>query len=177
MSRTNLKTAIKMLRNLMIKFESMKLKMNVVNYLGEYMVALKLFDMGLDPTVLPNQSGADIRLGNKKLVEVKTARWSGSLGHWGFGRIQPDKFDYLVCVALDDDFQADYIIFTKKEARGLPSEKEANKGVTTRFKNNTGLSFHLSRPGQEKLETSERTIRINENIGDFRDKWEKFGIR
>jgi hypothetical protein len=44
-----------------------------------------------------------------------------------------EKFDYFVCIALNDEFSNPrYIIFTREEAMALPMEKEAYKGRITR---------------------------------------------
>jgi hypothetical protein len=115
----------------------------------------------------------DISVGGKR-IEVKTATYNQRYRHWGFGNISPEKFDYLICVALDGDLNNPrYVIFTKEEASFLPTEAEAHRGRTTRFNKGRGLTFHLFNKENEQLQPSEKLRAINDRISRFEDCWDK----
>ena len=80
---------------------------------GEFLVMQKLHDRGLKPKPMGAQSGYDIQLEDGKRVEVRTSQSKREgvqarekdVVDWGWrlkNRGKENKFDYVVCVALDE---------------------------------------------------------------------------
>jgi hypothetical protein len=116
----------------------------------------------------------DVMINDGKRVEVKSATYNEEYGHWGFGKISPERFDYLVCVALNDGFSNPrYVIFTGEEAAALPTEEEAHRGGTTRFDGTEEKTFHLFNKEDEQRQPSETLRKINENIKNYEGRWDK----
>jgi len=143
-------------------------------FIGECLVLRELLKRGFCATWKGKYGFGkyDIAIGNKR-IEVKTATYSNRHRLWGFGGISPEKFDYLICVALDDDLRNPrYVIFTKDEAKSLPTERQAHKGRTTRFDKGGKLTFHLFNKEDEGIQPSEKLRKINRNIRKYMN-WSK----
>jgi len=166
---TQIKMLIKKLRE-----HHQKIPSSLVGTLGEFQVYKNILDKDSQAQLLSGQSGADIKLTNCKRIEVKTATFNKNYKLWGFGKIRPNKFDYLICVALDEELEPEFIIFTKDEAIKLPTEEEATKGITTRFKQSEiGIrTFHRFKPEHGIHQKSETLLKINSEIDRYRD-WGK----
>jgi hypothetical protein len=132
-----------------------------VDKFGELKVLIKLANLGYDVVWHGSKKSFDILVNRSKEIEVKSCnydnRWAkrdNAIGGWD--RINPKKFDFLVCVSFNKDFKdIRYFIFTSEEA-----EQFSN----TKWKNAVGLkNLILIRNNLE----SEELVRISE------DKWDK----
>ena len=131
--------------------------------LGELYVYEKVLEKDPEALLLSGQSGVDIKLSNGARIEVKTARYNTGLKVWGFGRIMPEKFDYLVCVALKDNSTPEFIVFTKKEAQKLPMESDMATDAGRPFKNQGQTFWLFSSEGQSVKNV--QMNKINSGLG------------
>ena len=144
-----------------------------ISSLGELIVFSKILQIDNEAKLKSGHTDADIELSNGRKIEVKTSRFNKDYKHWGFGHIKPEKFDYLICVALDESINPKFFIFTGNEAIKFPTEKEAHEGRTTRFNISKGQTFHLFKKEDENSQPSEVLKEINRNIKNHEDRWDK----
>lgn len=157
--------------------------------LGEFYVLQAMEKLGYDFTHKSGQAGHDILLNNPvKRIEVRTSLlknegiYPQGINFYGW-RVKDrearreDKFDILICVALDDTFKKPkFYIFTKKEAFSVGDVHigrfpRIQKKITL-FENRTAYKKAVKvRP---KLVTKfERYFNLNSRV--FLDKWSKLG--
>ena len=160
----------------------------LVGDLGEFYVLQQFKKLGLDPEHKGGHGGYDIYLKkNNKRIEVRTSLLKNEgvylkeIEFFGWrvenmNQKRSEKFDYLVCVALDDKFiKPKFYIFTYKEAFMVD---DVNIG---RFKN-VKKKIHLFKDiktyktalksKQSHLITSYEK-KINTKPSLFQDKWRK----
>lgn len=149
--------------------------------LGEYLVYQKILQKDDKAKLYTGQKKADIILSKGAGVEIKTATYNEKEMVWGFGRIKPEKFDYLICVALDRDLYPNYYIFNKSEAEKLPTEAEARiykrkrtrKGSENKGRyQSSGRTFHRFKPEKNDDRWPE-LVMINREISMYENRWEK----
>ncbi|VVB90965.1 Uncharacterised protein [uncultured archaeon] len=168
----NLKSLINEMKNSDLH---LKIPPGFISSLGEFIVFSKILQTDTKSELKSGHTGADIKLSNGRKIEVKTARINKDYKdymHWGFGRIKPEKFDYLVCVALDENLNPDFYMFKRDEAMNFPTEKEAHEGRTTRFNSSEGRTFHRFKIEYEKSQRSKILIEVNRNIKNYEDRWD-----
>lgn len=155
-----------------------KIPPGFISSLGEFMVFSKIKEIDNEAKLMSGHTGADIELSSGRKIEVKTSTFNSNenFNHWGFGGIKPEKFHYLICVALDDSLNPKFFIFTRNEAKKFPTEKEAHEGRTTRFNSSKGLTFHLFKKEDENSQPSAVLKEINRNIKDHENRWDKINL-
>ena len=182
--------AIKAIINFKKIFDSInpKTPRKLVGEVGEFYVLKELKRLRLQPEHKGGAGGYDIHLKKlNKRVEVKTSLlkndsgypdkkikfWGWAVERWGQKRLH--KFDYLIGVALDDNFvKPRFYIFTHKEAVRVgnvhhPQFTNVKKKIHL-FENKKAYSKALKL--KPKLVTPfER--QINEFPSLFLDKWNK----
>ncbi len=175
MLNSKLQVIIENLKSLINEITNSELLLKIppgfISSLGEFIVFSKILQTDTKAKLKSGHAGADIILSNGRRIEVKTSTFSENYMHWGFGSIRPEKFDYLVCVALDENLNPDFYIFKKDEAMNFPTEKEAHEGRTTRFNSSDGLTFHRFKIEDESSQPSKKLIEINRNIKNYEDRW------
>lgn len=102
-----------------------------VDKFGELSVLVELVNRGFDVEWHGGRGSFDI-LANNKRIEVKSCNYDNDWAKkdrvfGGFDRIKPDRFDSLVCVSFDGNYDnVRYFIFTSKEAKLFPDAKWKN---------------------------------------------------
>lgn len=85
---------------------------------GKKIILNELLKRGLEPKTYSHQ----IILNNCLVIDFKTCNYDNNTAKrtncfGGFDRINPARFDYLICVSFDGQFNnIRYFIFSKKEA-------------------------------------------------------------
>jgi len=126
-----------------------------VDKFGELAVLIELFKKGFSVEWHGSRSSFDI-LADSIKVEVKSCNYDNDWAKkdniiGGFDRINPEKFDYLVCVSFDGNFDnIRFFIFNKKEVKTFSDVK---------WKNSPGLK-NLTLVKDDKK--SQRLIKISE---------------
>lgn len=165
----NLRSALSHLIHLARIYKSMDQKRRQLTALvGECLVFLELTKLGLHPSWKGKEGGGryDIKVNGKK-IEVKAGIFNKKHRHWGFGNIHSERFDFLVCVALDGKLNLQrYLIFTKDEAN-FPLEPSA------RFKKRAPV-FHFFKKKDEKFQNSVKMIKLNRAIRRSIKKYENW---
>lgn len=155
--------------------------------LGEFYVLLAMEKEGYDFTHKSGQAGYDILLNDPaKRIEVRTSLlknegiYPKGINFYGW-RVKDrearkeDKFDILICVALDSTFKKPkFYIFTKKEAF---SAGNVHIGRFPRIQKKINLfenlrAYKKAIEARPKLVTDlERSFNLNSNL--FLNKWRK----
>jgi len=135
----------------------------LVGLCGELLVKMKLAEKGISFKSKGGQGGYDIRLENGKKIEVRSSLlkneglYPKDVRFFGWRIKKRGKevgFDYLLCVAFDDDLANPKIyLFTKEEAL------KAGDVEIPRFKG-VQKKLHLFRSHQEM----EKAVRYNPRI-------------
>lgn len=188
----NYKKGIALIKKFKSDFESTGLKSpGLLGFIGELYVLQKLDELGYNPHHKGGQGGYDIYIEKiDKRVEVKTSILKNegeyddkSIKFWGWaverrGQKRSKKFDYFVCVALDDHYSnPKFYIFTYKEAFSVknvrvPRYTNIKKKIHI-FKDI--LTFRKACLRDPKMVTPfERTINQNQTL--FRNQWKKIKL-
>lgn len=155
--------------------------------LGEFYVMLAMKKIGHNFDHKSGQSGCDIILNKPiKRIEVRTSLlkneglYPTGINFYGWrvkdrGARKEDKFDILICVALDDTFKKPkFYIFTKKEAF---SAGDVHIGRFPRVQKKIALyenmrAFKGAIKTRPKLVTKfERSFNLNSRV--FLNRWDK----
>src|SRR3989344_9249110 len=92
-----------------------------VDKFGELYVLIKLADKGFNVEWHGSKGSFDILANNIK-IEVKSCNYDNDWAKkakviGGFDRINPEKFDYLICISFNENFDnIRSFIFTKEES-------------------------------------------------------------
>lgn len=137
--------------------------------IGEWKVMDELLQRGYTPSLKSGQHRVDILLSDGRGVEVKSAIMNERFGGaWLFDNIQPEKFDYLVCVKLLQDYStAEYFIFSVDEARSIPARNNSDDDDDRRL-------LRIFDDLENAPSSDEK--RINERIHLFNDSWGKLKL-
>lgn len=143
----------------------------ITGNVGEWLVMERLVEAGLEPVHQSGRNKVDILLEDGCGVEVKASTWSSTYGGvWGFDRIDPDKFDNLVCVALSRDYADDeYFVFSAEEARVFPTR--AASRFTSADEDHRRRTLHILEDPEEAR--TEEMRMINGEIDAYRGAWGK----
>ena len=188
----NYKKGIALIRKFKNDFEKNNLKLpgGLLGYVGELYVLQKLKELRYNPQYKGGHSSYDIYLEKaRKRVEVKTSLLKNdgeyhdkNIKFWGWavehrGQKKLKKFDYFICVALNDDFSNPrFYIFTYNEAFRVGD-------VNVRRYTNIKKKIHIFKnayafkkaclddPKKKALTPSERKINCNKPL--FQNKWKK----
>jgi len=157
--------------------------------LGEFYVLQVLQKLRYDCTHISGQAGYDILLNNPtRRIEVRTSLlknegiYPKGINFYGWrvkdrGARREDKFDILVCVALDDSFtKPKFYVFTKEEAF---SAGDVHIGRFPRIQKKITL-FENRVAYQEAIKAKPKLVTkferyFNQNSRVFLDKWSKLG--
>lgn len=189
----NYKKAIKIIVEFRKKFnnldkdENSKVPRKLVGEIGEFYALQKFKQLGFEPKHKGGQGSYDIDLIKiNKRIEVRTSLlknegvYPKEIYFYGW-RVQnknqknDKKFDYLVCIALDNNFiKPKFYVFTYKEAFKVGN---VNMG---RFRN-VKKKIHLFKNKaiyKKALKSKKKLItlyeqKINNNPFLFKDKWKK----
>ncbi len=165
-----------------------RIPQKIVGEMGEYYVLRELFRRGCrDIEHRGGHSGFDILLTRRNVrVEVKTSLlkndglYPEGINFWGWrvktrGQKRDEKFDFLICVALDQNFKSPkFYIFSYKEAY---SAADVNMG---RFKSvQKKINLFESKKALRKAEESKPKYvtdldrLVTRRPSKFLDKWNK----
>jgi hypothetical protein len=134
----------------------------ITGKIGEWMVMEELIQRGHTPTFKAGQHGVDIILSDGRGVEVKSAIFNDGKSAWLFDGIKQEKFDYLVCVKLADDYsEVEYFVFTSDEVGQIP--------YRTANSNERRLKVYddISRIRSDGMRD------VNEKLDEFHEAWQK----
>lgn len=134
--------------------------------IGEWKVMDELIRRGHSPTLQSGQYAVDILLDDGKGVEVKSAIMNSRFGGaWLFDNIQPQKFDFLVCVKMADDYSSvEYFVFAVDDIGEIPYRNQSDASDQTRL---LRIFTDIDRA------PTEQGRRINEMLDDYSDSWGK----
>lgn len=161
--------------------------------IGEFYVLRELDRHGFDLEHKGGQSGYDIYIKNiNKRIEVKTSLLKNEgeypnrnrIKFWGWkvenkNQKKRNKFDYLVCVALDNSFlKPKFYIFTHEQAFNVGDIPTGYKGRFNNIKKKIHL-FKNKRIYEEALKSEKSKLitpyeeKINQRQSQFLNKWKK----
>ena len=152
-------------------------------YYAEYLVALRLKELGHDVEILKKRRGPDIfdKTVNAQ-IEVKSSsidldEWACAASFYQGASIKKQNFDYCVFVVFKDFEPWEYLVFSIEEL-GEIAEKPRPYPITA-FRNNPCVLFRYG--SLQKYENAFPNVedRLNielkhhQNPGEFRDRWDK----
>lgn len=133
--------------------------------LGEWLVMDRLIERGYEPTLYSAQHDYDIELSDGTRVEVKSGQYDVEDSLWRFDNIYPDRFDILVAVKFEDEFEQEvFYLFDADETANLPPRTMTNPDDKRRL---IRLREDPTRHRRSDMQT------LNERITQHQDAWEK----
>lgn len=92
------------------------------------------------------------------------------MDYWGFDKIKPEKFDYLICVKLEKDYSnPEFYILSSEEAMNLPTHAESDfaSGETRTEERLLEILENRDRVKSDKMK------KANERLAEWKDSWNK----
>ena len=185
----NYKKAIKTIIKFKKAFDDIdpKVPRKLVGEIGEFYALQKLEQFGLKPNHKGGHGGYDIYLEKiNKRIEVRTSLLKNEVFPKGINfygwRVEnrnqkkSEKFDYLVCIALDDNFiKPKFYVFTYQQAFEVGDVNIGRFGNIKKkiqlFKDKTTYKNALKSKQSYLITPYEQ--KINNNPSSFQNKWEK----
>ncbi len=186
----NYKKAIKTIIEFRKAFDGIdpKVPRKLVGDIGEFYALQQLERLAFEPDHKGGHGGYDIYLREiNKRIEVRTSLLKNEgvfpkgINFYGWrvenrNQKKSEKFDYLVCIALNDNFiQPRYYIFTYQEAFKVGDVNIGRFGNVKKkiqlFKNRTTYKNALKSKQAYLITPYER--KINRSPSSFQNKWEK----
>jgi len=180
--KTSFRNIVDNLRNSIVISQDKRL----ISYYSEYLVALKLSELGYDVEVLKKTQGPDLVVhidqDVDRLVEIKSSHldsegWACATSFYKGTSIRRGEFHFCVFVIFEKLVKpVEYLIFTLKELEDVKKERPY---PITAFPNNRCVLFRYKNLREYKREIPnvkdrlDIEIKLHKHPEEFRNRWDK----